>query len=79
MLWIYERGLEDLRVETAFDNATQEYMLIINRPLRDQEIERFRDSEAFGQRLETLEHELAHARWKPAGPPLILHEGWKVG
>ena len=79
MVWLYERGLEDLHVETSFDKATKEYVLVLHRGLRHEMIERFRDAEVFGQRLEALERELTEAQWMPAGPPILLQDGWQVG
>ena len=79
MLWLYERGLEDLRIETSFDNATKEYVLILRRGLENESTERFGDSVAFGDRIEALQRELTRDHWTPAGPPLLLKDGWKVG
>ena len=79
MLWLYERGLEDLRIETSFDNATSEYVLTLSRGQQNETTERFRDSESFGTRIEVLQKELARDRWTPAGPPILLKDGWKVG
>ena len=79
MVWLYERGLEDLHIETSFDKSTKEFVLALHRGLRNEIIERFRDAGAFGRRLETLERELADARWIPAGPPIFLQDVWKVG
>jgi hypothetical protein len=79
MLWLYERGLEDLRIETSFDNVTNEYVLIVKPSLGQEQTERFPDSDAFGRRIAELERKLADERWTPSGSPIILPDGWKVG
>ena len=80
MLWLYKRGLENLRVTTSFDNATKEYVLTLRRGLDDETIERFPDSETFGHRLNAIVQELANDRWTPAARgPIFLRDGWKVG
>ena len=80
MLWLYERGLENLRVTTSFDNATKEFVLTLHRGLHHETTERFPDSETFGHRLNAIVQELAKDRWKPAGNgPIFLRDGWKVG
>lgn len=81
MLWIYQRGPDELRVETSFDNATGEYKIITSRgPSHvDKTIERFRSPELFRVRLEGLEQEIAVDRWESTGSPIILRDGWKIG
>jgi hypothetical protein len=79
MLWIYERGSEDLRIETSFDNATNEYVLIKTRSPHKTTVERFQDVAAFQVRLEAVEREIASERWNRVGDPIILRDGWKVG
>jgi len=79
MLWLYERGLEDLRIETSFDNATNEYVLTLGRGQHNETTERFLDNESFGKRIEALQEELERDRWTPAGPPIVLKDGWKIG
>ena len=78
MLWIYQRGSQDLRIETSFDNATHEDPLNIFRG-HETTAERFKDAAAFQLRLEALESEVAKERWNRVGDPIILRDGWKVG
>jgi hypothetical protein len=78
MLWCYARGLDNLRIETSFDAATNEYVLTSTRgPHR--ESERFHDAEAFRVRLEALEGEIAGNDWTQVGGPIFLRDGWKTG
>lgn len=78
MLWLYERGLEDLRIETSFDSATYEYVLTLHRGLHNETVERFPDPETFGERVNALVRQLATERWTPAGRgPIFLRDGWK--
>ena len=79
MLWIYQRGSEDLRIETSFDNATKEYVLIMTRGPHETTVERFKDAAAFQVRLEALERQIASEQWKSVGNPIILRDGWKIG
>ena len=79
MLWVYERGLEDLRIGTSFDNATKEYVLVIARGPRNEVTERFKDTDSFQSRLEVLEEDIARERWTPVGHPIVLRDGWKIG
>ena len=79
MIWVYKRGVEHLHLETSFDNATNEYVLVIARTPEDKTFERFKDVAAFRARLETLEREMAGEHWNPIGAPIILRDGWKIG
>jgi hypothetical protein len=79
VLWIYQRGPEHFHIETSFDNATQEYVVITTRDSHNAVSERFTDSESFRLRLESLEREMAGGRWNRVGKPMILANGWKVG
>jgi hypothetical protein len=76
MLWIFERDEESLRLETHYDNDAREFVLVMHRP-NGQQIERFRDTVTFRERLEALETQLAADHWKQQGP-LLLHDGWKI-
>ena len=78
MLWIYQRGVEDLRIETSFDNATHEYLLVVFRGSDKTTSERFKDAAAFQLRLEALESDMANGNWRRLGDPIILPNGWKV-
>ena len=79
MLWIYQRGSENLRIETSFDTATQEYVLIKTLGPNETTVERFKEGDSYQLRLDALERELASERWNRVGDPIILRDGWKVG
>jgi hypothetical protein len=77
MVWMYVRGSESLRVETRFDNETNEYVLIVYREDGTQQGTRFKDPALFQTRLETLEKHLDRERWQADGVRL-LRDGWKI-
>jgi hypothetical protein len=79
MLWLYERGFEDLHIETSFDNATNEYVIVLRKGQQNETTERFGDNDSFGARVEALRVELTRDRWQPTGPPIFLKKGWKIG
>lgn len=75
MVWFFERNDESLRLETSYDKATQEYLLVVVQPDGSPQIERFSDAISFRTRLEALEKQLATDRWRPRGPT-VLRDGW---
>jgi hypothetical protein len=77
MLWIYERSNQTLRIETRFDNATDEYVLITRRADGTEQIERFPDAPSFQVRLDGLERQLDAERWQNRSV-IALHDGWKI-
>ena len=77
MLWIYERSSQTLRIETRFDNATKEYVLITRRPDDTEQVERFRDPASFQTRLDSLERQLETEEWQSRSVT-ALHDGWKL-
>lgn len=77
MVWIYLRGSESLRVETRFDNETNEYVLNVYREDGTQQAARFKDAALFQARLETLEKDLDRESWQADGVRL-LRDGWKI-
>ena len=77
MLWTYERSKQTLRIETRFDNATNEYVLIIRRPDATEQVERFRDAASFKTRLDSLERQLDTEEWENRSV-IALHDGWKL-
>jgi hypothetical protein len=80
MIWMFERGGESLRLETRYDNATSEFVLIRHQLTGEPQVERFRDEMAFGQRLEVLEKQLTTEHWNlQQGGPVVLRDGWKIG
>ena len=78
MIWLYERDDEALRLETRFDNATGEFVLIQQRPGDKPVTERFNSEDVFRTRLKALSAALDEERWHRKGPPLLLNDGWKI-
>ena len=78
MIWIYQRGADDLRIETTYDNATKEYVITINHP-HETAVERFKSAAAFRVRLNSLEAKIQIERWHRVCDPIVLREGWRVG
>jgi hypothetical protein len=76
MLWFYRRGDDLITVETRFDNATREYLLVMQTADHQQTVERFDNLAAFKDRLLRAEEKLAKERWAQAGPPVLLPDGW---
>ena len=79
MIWLYERGPEVLRIETRFDNASNEFELIWHRPDGSTDRERFATEVAFRSRLKSVEAALKTEHWNSNGSPQILPAGWKDG
>jgi hypothetical protein len=77
MIWIFERGNESLRLETRYDNETAEYILIVHHPDRSHQTERFKDSDTFQTRLDSLDTKLGSENWHYVGAPVLLRDGWK--
>ena len=77
MLWIYQRGSEFLRVETRFDNDTEEYVLVVHGKDGTDREERFENPDSFHIRLLVLETQLDRERWQSNGVRL-LRDGWKI-
>jgi hypothetical protein len=77
LIWFYERAGEALRVETFFDRATDEYVLVINWSDRPVETERFGTITAFHTRVDRLEQRLVTEQWAPSAAPQILPDGWR--
>jgi hypothetical protein len=77
MLRIYERSNQTLQVETRFDSASKEYVVII-RPLDGTEqVERFPDATGFQSRLESLERQLEADHWQNQSA-IALPDAWKL-
>jgi hypothetical protein len=75
MVWFFEREDEQLEVETRFDNATLEFVMIVRKP-EEEHTTRFPDSETFRVRLAELTNQLEADDWLTSGPPAILPDGW---
>jgi hypothetical protein len=76
MVWLFERDEESLKLETRYDNATREYVVVVQYPDGREETERFTDQEKYRLRLVALENHLETERWLRDGPPMILADGW---
>jgi hypothetical protein len=77
MLWIYERNNQTLHVETRFDAANKEYLLIIRSLDGKEQIERFPDAPSFQSRLSSLERQLEADAWQTHSATAV-HDGWKL-
>ena len=77
MIWMYERGVEVLRIETRFDPAASHFELIWHRPDGTMQMEKFWTESAFRARLEGVETTLKSEHWNQAGSPHIMRDGWK--
>jgi hypothetical protein len=76
MLWFFNRHDQRLDVETRYDNAAAQYVLLVHWPDGREDTERFMDLEAYRQRLIALEHQLEVEQWVRHGPPIIVPDGW---
>jgi hypothetical protein len=77
MIWLFSRGDEAVRLETRFDNHSQDYILEIAWMDRPQTLERFRDLAEFKARLLVIEDQLSAEHWTQVGGPEILPHGWR--
>jgi hypothetical protein len=77
MIWLFERGNAIVRLETRFDKASDEYLVVIGWADRPSETERFRDFEQFHTRILALEHQLQADHWTQIGGPTIIPDGWR--
>lgn len=78
MIWTYTRGRDVLRLETRYDNATSEYLLVVYRQDGTSEIQRFKKTVSFQRRLEAMAQRLAAENWQSTGAPVLLRDGWKI-
>ena len=78
MVWLFERGDESLRLETRYERATADYVLIMHQPDGSEQVERFKDQTSFRTRLDALENQLRAELWGVVGSPVFLRDGWKV-
>ena len=76
MLWFFDRDDQQVEVETRFDNATREYMLIVRWPDGRSETERCPDVVKFRGRILALSEQLKAMNWRTTGSPIILPDGW---
>ena len=77
MIWLFERAAQAIRIETRFDRASGEYVLVTEERNGTRETERFRDAAAFRLRLKALEQQLESNHWTRTGP-FLLRDGWRL-
>lgn len=77
MIWLFERGNEVVRLETRFDKASAEYVVVIGWTDRPSETERFLDFAPFHARILGLEQKLHADHWTQIGGPTIIPDGWR--
>jgi hypothetical protein len=77
VIWFFQRNSQMLRLETRFDQAANEYVLVIGWDDRPEETERFRDLEPFRARVIELEGQLKAENWHQRGAPTIIPDGWR--
>ena len=79
MIWLFDRGREDLRVETQFDNVAGEYVLTLRHPDGSHSVERYSTRPASEARLSGLEHGLADGSWQPRVPTTLhMKDSWQL-
>ena len=76
MVWFFERDQERLRLHTAYDNDTKEFVATVVRSQGRHDQTRFSSLNSFRQWLQAFEASLEREQWKPDGPPIVLPEGW---
>jgi hypothetical protein len=79
MLWFFDRDEQQVEVETRFDNATLEYVLVIRWPDGQTQTERYQDAAAFRIRVVALDDELKALNWRNTESPVLLPGGWNDG
>jgi hypothetical protein len=77
VIWFFEKNGQAVRLETRFDNASQEYVIVIDWADRPSETERFGDYGRFHSRIVALEQRLTLEKWTQDGSPTILSDGWR--
>jgi hypothetical protein len=77
MIWLFSRGDEAVRIETRYDNQSQEYILDIAWMDRPATAERFQDLAQFKARVLVVEDQLSTEHWTQVGGPEILPHGWR--
>lgn len=77
MVWLFERDEHAVRIETRYDEAAAQYLLIQDRREGAPRVESFTDADLFRARLQELEDEFVAGQWKRTGP-FLLRDGWKL-
>jgi hypothetical protein len=78
MIWFFSRDTDELRIETRYDNAAANYVLVVNWPDGRRQTEHFSTLADFRQRVVELQHAIDLEGWLSAGPPRILPDGWRI-
>jgi len=76
MVWFFARQAEELSLETSYDNATHEYVLLVHRPGSGPQRETFPDIATFRERVIEMENRLKAERWTPVGGPVVIGDRW---
>jgi hypothetical protein len=76
MVWFYERGQESLRLHTAYDNDSHEFVVRVTWSHGRTDETRFSNLRAFRDWIEAFERTLDHEQWKNDGGPIVLPDGW---
>lgn len=71
MIWFFKRNDDEVRLETRYDGASAEYLLIQQPRDGRPDIERFKDIVAFRVRLLELDTQFASALWRRRGPVFL--------
>jgi hypothetical protein len=78
MIWLYQRRDQQMRLETRYDNVTEEFVLVRHQPDGTESTERFQTQDAFRVRLKELCAALEAEDWTHNGPPVFMSDGWKI-
>ena len=76
MVWFFERNQESMRLITAYDNDTKEFVATVMWSHGRDDQTRFASLDAFRNWLTSLEDSLAREHWRSTGPPVLLPDGW---
>jgi hypothetical protein len=77
MVWFMTREREEwMQVTTRFDNHASQFVISVRTSTGRRTTERFKDTQAFEQRLLALEQEILRDRWTSTGSPLIVPDGF---
>jgi hypothetical protein len=76
VLWLYQREKETMRLRTAYDNATQQFVATLAAADGNEQELRFDSLGAFRAWLQALEARLEREQWNAAGDPVLLPTGW---
>jgi hypothetical protein len=75
MVWFFERGDDEVRVEARYDRIAAEYLVVQDPGDGTQHVERFADAASFRAGLLNLEQQFPTGEWTRRGP-VFLRDGW---